>query len=99
MIQTIGFEDTAAATPEAREVISVSASRHLVRRGRRYLLRFTSPIEREFELTAEEAFRWCEWCGALEPFADMSREDLVRDAFHYQWRGLLAAAAMNGGRQ
>lgn len=99
MIQTIGFEDTAAAMPAAREVISVSASQHLVRRGRRYLLRFSSPIEREFELTPKEAFRFCEWCGALEPFADLSREDLVREVFPFHWRAFLGASAKReGGR-
>jgi len=97
MISVIGFEDTAAGVPEVREVIAMSASQSLIRRGRRYLLRFASPIEREFELTPKEAFRWCERCGGLEAFADLSREDIVRDVFPYHYRKFLATTTTKEG--
>ncbi len=90
MIHLIAFEDTAAAKPEEREFVAMSASQSLIRRGRRYLLRFSAPLEHEFEISPREAFRFCEWCGGLEPFDVFTREDLVKEAFPYHWRKFLA---------
>jgi hypothetical protein len=89
MVSAIEHQNTAAAAPAERAIIVGSSSQSLYRRGRLYVLRFSAPNERECELTAREAFNWGEWCGAFLPFAEFTREDLVREMFPHHWRQFL----------
>jgi hypothetical protein len=90
MIQDISETNTAAAATVEREMMCGNSTQSLWRRGGRYMLKFTAPLERESELTPREAFSWGEWCGAFLPFDEFTREDLVREMFPHQWRQFLA---------
>lgn len=93
MIQDIGYTNTAAAAPVEREMMCGNSAQTLLRRGRRYVLKFTAPLAREIELTPREAFNWGEWGGSFLPFGEFTREDLVREMFPHHWRQFLDEVA------